>query len=246
MRLTRIYVDRSLAEASDYVLTGATAHYLISVLRVHDRTALVLFNGQGGEFEAQVQGIRKASVHVRTGGYHAIERESPLKIVLGHSVCRGERSDYVMQKATELGVVRLDPLMAERTVVRLESGRAARRVAHWQSIAVQACEQGGRNRVPMVSAVQNVADWLTEQPENSLKLVLDTDASDSLQAIPKPSASTTVVVLVGPEGGFTLQELALAKAAGFSTITLGPRILRADTAAIAAVAGLQLQFGTFY
>jgi 16S rRNA (uracil1498-N3)-methyltransferase len=203
-----------------------------------------LFNGRGGEFEAQVQWVRKGRVQIRTACHRAIERESSLTIVLGHSVCRGERSDYVIQKATELGVMRIDPLMTERTVVRLESQRAARRVTHWQSIAVQACEQCGRNRVPKVSSVRYIADWLSQQPEDSFKLVFDTNAHHRIQSL--PWSGGPVAVLVGPEGGLTAQELELAEAAGFSAVNLGPRIMRADTASIAAVVALQLRFGDLY
>ncbi|MFZ0257454.1 MAG: 16S rRNA (uracil(1498)-N(3))-methyltransferase [Gammaproteobacteria bacterium] len=241
MRLSRIYIDLPLTEYTEYILTGATAHYLSSVLRVHDGIPLVLFNGQGGQFEAQVQWMRKGKIQVRTGGHNAVERESPLTIFLGHSVCRGERSDYVIQKATELGVTRVDPLSTERTVVRLEAHRAVRRVAHWQSIAIQACEQCGRNRVPNVSSIKYITDWLIEHPDNNSKLVLDTNAHHSVRDIPTPTGP--FVLLVGPEGGLTSEELRLVKAAGFAAVNLGPRTMRADTATIAGLVALQLQFG---
>ncbi|MGC1951301.1 MAG: 16S rRNA (uracil(1498)-N(3))-methyltransferase [Gammaproteobacteria bacterium] len=241
MRLSRIYVDLPLTGHTEYILTGATAHYLSSVLRVQEGIPLVLFNGQGGQFEAQVQWMRKGMIRVRTGDYKAVERESPLTIFLGHSVCRGERSDYVIQKATELGVMRVDPLLTDRTVVRLAAQRAARRVAHWQSIAVQACEQCGRNRVPKVSSIKPIAEWLVNHPENSSRLILDTNAHRGVGAIPTPIGP--VVILVGPEGGLTSQELRLATTWGFSAVNLGPRTLRADTATIAGLVALQLHFG---
>jgi 16S rRNA (uracil1498-N3)-methyltransferase len=241
MRLTRVYVALPLKENSEYILTGETAHYLRSVLRVRDGISLVLFNGKKGQFEAVVQWVRKGHVKIRTGKYEAVERESPLTVILGHGVCRGGRFDYVVQKATELGVARVDPLLAERTVVRLESHRSVRRVAHWQSIAVQACEQCGRNRVPKVSSIRHVADWLVEQPENSSRLVLDTNTHQRIRSIPRPTGP--VVVLVGPEGGLTAAELRLAEMAGFCAVHLGPRTMRADTATIAGLVALQLEFG---
>ena len=241
MRLLRVYVALPLKEHTEYILAGATAHYLSSVLRVREGSPLVLFNGQGGQFEGLVQWVRKGRVQVRTVGYEAIERESPLTICLGHSVCRGARSDYVVQKATELGVARIDPLQTERTVVRVESNRAVRRVAHWHSIAVRACEQCGRNRVPKVSSISYIADWLVRQPDNSSRLVLDRTAPRRVNGIPRPTGP--VVVLAGPEGGLTSTELALAEASGFSAVHLGPRTMRADTATIAGLVALQLQFG---
>lgn len=241
MRLTRIYVAQPLREHTEYLLTGATGHYLSSVLRVRDGIPLVVFNGRGGQFEAQVRSARNSRVRIRTGNFEAVERESPLTIFFGHSICRGERSDYVMEKATELGVSRVDPLFTERTTVRLESHRAARRVAHWQAIAVKACEQCGRNRVPKVSPIKQIKDWLAEQPANSTRLVFDRNAHRCVHDI--YSLTDPVIVLVGPEGGLTSAELSFAERTGFAAVHLGPRIMRADTAAIAALAALQLQFG---
>lgn len=241
MRLTRVHVALPLAEHAEYRLTGATAHYLTRVLRVHDGSPLLVFNGKGGQFQAQVQAVRKGEVKIRTGRYEAVERESPVAIVLGHSLCRAERSDYVVQKATELGVSRIDPLLTERTMVRLEAQRALRRVTHWQAIAVHACEQCGRNHVPEISPVRSLGDWLAGQWATAVRLVLDKRACGCLQAMPE--ATGQVVVLIGPEGGFTAAELRLAETAGFNAFQLGPRTMRSDTATVAALVALQLRFG---
>ncbi len=241
MRLSRVYVAEPLTEHAEYILTGATGHYLSSVLRVHDGNPLVVFNGQGGEFEAKVQSVQNEKVRIRTGSYVAVELESPLTIFLGHSICRGDRSDYVIQKATELGVARVDPLVTERTTVRLESHRAVRRVAHWQSIAVKACEQCGRNRVPEVSSVKHIVNWFSEQRDNSSRLVFQRNARRRISGISSPTGP--VVLLVGPEGGLTSSELKLAASAGFAAVHLGPRTMRADTACVAALTVLQLRFG---
>ncbi|MGF1614088.1 MAG: 16S rRNA (uracil(1498)-N(3))-methyltransferase [Gammaproteobacteria bacterium] len=241
MRLSRVFASLPLAEHTEYVLTGATAHYLSTVLRLQRGMSLWVFNGEGGQFEAQVQWVRKGAVQIRTGNHQTMERESPLRIILGHSLCRAERSDYVIQKAAELGVIRIDPLLTERTVVRLDSYRAERRVAHWQSVAVEACEQCGRDRLLAVSPIKQMTDWLAESPVDGLGLVLDPTAQCGLDSVAPPTAGVTL--LMGPEGGLTSRELELAQAAGFSAVHLGPRTLRADTAAIAAVVALQLRFG---
>lgn len=241
MRVSRLYVDRPLVEDAEYRLTGERAHYLGSVLRLRVGSSLMLFNGRGGEFEATVQATRADTIYVRTVQHRTIERESSLAIRLAQSICRGERMDWVIQKAVELGITRIDPLVTERTVVRLNARRAAHRVDHWRTIAIHTCEQCGRNRIPIVSPINELADWLIERPREELKLVLDQRTPNGLDSI--DYAGDTVTMLVGPEGGFTMQERALVKTAGFATLALGFRTLRTETAAIVGLAAIQLVLG---
>lgn len=242
MRLSRIYVDLALIESAEYELTAETAHYIASVLRLKPGAPLVLFNGAGGEFEAQIEAVARGVVRVRTTRFQASARESPLSVCLGQGVARGERMDYIVQKAVELGVTRVDPLLTERVVVRLDGTRAQRRVAHWHGIAIHACEQSGRTRVPVMSAIAPLDRWLQRQPPpGGLKLILDPDADQGLTGIDYDGGPITL--LIGPEGGLSAQERQLANDAGFIGIAFGPRVLRTETAAVAAVTALQLRFG---
>jgi 16S rRNA (uracil1498-N3)-methyltransferase len=178
---------------------------------------------------------------VAVGAERAVERESPLLLTLAQGVSRGERMDLVMQKATELGVTRLVPVLTERSVVRLDASQAERKLAHWRGIAIAACEQSGRNRPPEVSPPQALADFLRAGVDSGTRLLLAPAAQLRLPEIPRPV--TAVTVLIGPEGGLTQEEQERAMAAGFVGVRLGPRVLRTETAALAALALLQQEFG---
>ena len=212
------------------------------MLRLRVGASLALFNGQGGEYAASIDKAHGGSVTVAVGAASAIERESPLELTLAQGVSRGERMDLVVQKATELGVSRLVPLLTERSVVQLSAQHAQRKVNHWRAIAVAACEQCGRNRLPQLAAPAALSDFLRgADAAGHTRLLLSAHGTVTLAELARPAAGVTV--LIGPEGGLTDEEAQAAIAAGFTAVRLGPRVLRTETAAIAALALLQRQFG---
>jgi 16S rRNA (uracil1498-N3)-methyltransferase len=247
VRLTRVYVDAPLASGQRVNLPPGAAAHLTRVLRLGRGDALTVFNGQGGEYPAEIVAVNGGQVTIALGEHRALERESPLAITLAQGISRGERMDLVLQKATELGVAQLVPLLTERSVVRLDALKSQRKLNHWRAIAVAACEQSGRNHLPQIAAPVALADFLRaarEAPEHDgglTRVLLSPDAARGIEQIEaRPSALT---VLIGPEGGFTEEEQAQALAGGFAAVRFGPRVLRTETAAIAALALLQGRFG---
>jgi len=253
VRLTRVYVDAPLAAGERVILEGNAASHVTRVLRLRVGEALTLFNGAGGEYAASIDAARGGRLTVAVGEPRAVERESPLTLTLAQGVSRGERMDLVVQKATELGVSGIVPLFTERSVVRLGAEQAERKLNHWRAIAIAACEQSGRNRLPKVAPPVSLADLLRSgtDPEGDASgcgvqdmcLLLSPGATSRIDALPRPA--TSVTVLIGPEGGLTNAEQEAAVAAGFLPVRLGPRVLRTETAAIAALALLQREFGDF-
>jgi 16S rRNA (uracil1498-N3)-methyltransferase len=213
------------------------------VLRLKTGDVLTLFNGRGGESEARIEGAKGASVTVAVGEHRTVERESPLHVTLAQGIARGERMDLVVQKATELGVRTLVPLLTGRSVVRLDAQQAARKVSHWLAVAVGACEQCGRNRLPGVTAPRRLSEFVRDRaaPSDGARLLLSPHAKLTLRELPRPL--TAVTVLIGPEGGLTDEEVQAALGAGYTAVRLGPRMLRTETAAIVALTVLQQQFG---
>ena len=226
---------------------GAARH--VQVLRLQPGAVITLFNGgsiapgsTGGEFDATVTRMGRSDVKVLVGAHHAIEREAPRAVHLLAGITANERMDWLVEKATELGAASLTPLLAERSVLKLKGERGDKKRAHWQAVAVAACEQCGRNRVPMVHEAVSLAEWLAAPPQpvdsmTRLVLSLHPDARPLQEAGP---ASGPVWLLSGPEGGLTPAEEAAALAAGFIAVTLGPRVLRAETAPLAVLAALTL------
>ncbi len=240
MRLTRVYLDAPLEAGGRVTLTGSAARHLTRVLRLRPGQALTLFNGGGGEYAATIEAVHGEKIAVAVGEAQAIERESPLSLTLAQGVSRGERMDLVVQKATELGASSIVPLLTERSVVRFSAPQAARKLEHWRAIAIAACEQSGRNRLPKVLSLLPLADFLGQAGSGS-RLLLSPTGSIRIQDVPSPISSVTV--LIGPEGGLADAEQSAALAAGFTAVRLGPRILRTETAAIAALTVLQREFG---
>lgn len=240
MRLTRIYHSTSLTAGDRAELSNSAANHVTRVLRLSVGAPLILFNGEGGEFPATIEILDRKSVTVRLGEFNPRERESPLTIWLAQGISRGERMDYTVQKAVEMGVSRIIPVFTEHCGVQLDEERIKKRLRHWQGVAISACEQCGRNRIPHIAPPAKLSEWLME-PVNGLRLVLDPDAEYSLPQIPSPNGRITL--LVGPEGGLSAQELELAKQAGHVGLRLGPRILRTETAAVAALAAAQALWG---
>ena len=240
MRLTRVYVEQALAAGRAAVLSGTAANHVARVLRAREGDSLTLFDGRGGEYAAIITGVRKDTVQVDVHEHRPIERESALDLTLVQGVSRGERMDWVMQKATELGVRRIVPVMTERAVVRLDDKHGQRKVQHWRAIVVAACEQCGRNRVPDVAVPLGFHETLRALDAETTRVLLSPAGTLRVRDLPRP---TKVTLLIGPEGGLSDNEEHAAVAARFQQVQLGPRILRTETAALAALAALQHDFG---
>jgi 16S rRNA (uracil1498-N3)-methyltransferase len=240
VRLTRVYVEQALAAGQSASIGGTAANHIARVLRLREGAALTLFDGRGGEYAASVTGIRKETVQVDVHEHRVIERESALDLTLVQGVSRGERMDWVMQKATELGVRRIVPVLTERTVVRLDDRQGERKLQHWRAIVAAACEQCGRNRVPEVTSPLGLYETLRTLDTEATRVLLSPAGKLRVGDLPRP---TRVTLLIGPEGGLADNEEYAAVAAGFRQVQLGPRILRTETAALAALAALQHDFG---
>jgi 16S rRNA (uracil1498-N3)-methyltransferase len=235
----RAYVEAALREGATVALPDAVAHHLTSVLRMRAGDAFIVFNGEGGEFEATLDAIGKKSVTARIGAHRATDRESPLSITLAQCVSKGERMDYTVQKAAELGASEIVPLTSTNSVVKLDAERWEKKLEHWRGVIVSACEQSGRTRVPKLHPVTPIIDWIAQA--QGTKIILAIGATQSLRTMQKPSGP--IALLAGPEGDFSAEELRAARAAGFVSIGMGPRILRTETAGIAALAAIQALWG---
>jgi 16S rRNA (uracil1498-N3)-methyltransferase len=240
MRLTRVYVNEALTSDSIVELPPDTASHLSKVLRARIGDEIILFNGDGREFVGAIESVRGSHVSAAVGRSTTVDRESPFAVTLVQCVPRGDRMDFIVQKATELGVTRVVPVLSQRSVVRLDAAQAESKAAHWRAVAVNACEQCGRNRVPIVEAPSPLVDYLGNSTPASARLVLEPEAEPGAVAL-DPIAS--VEIAVGPEGGFAADELDAFRIAGFARVRLGPRILRTETAAIVALTWLQTRFG---
>lgn len=247
MRLTRVHADAALAEAATLLLPERAAAHVVRVLRMRVGDPLAVFDGAGAEHDAEIASVRGERVEVRVGARRASAPESALAITLVQGVSRGERMDYTVQKATELGVHRIVPVLAARSVVRLDAAQAARKLEHWRGVAISACEQCGRATVPEVAIPRRYDEHLATLPRSAdappLRLLLAPDGPRSPRDLPEDLRQ--VELLVGPEGGLTDEEERLATARGYIGLRLGPRVLRTETAAAAAIAALQALRGDF-
>lgn len=238
MRLTRIYYQDSINLTDKIILSGTASHHLITVLRIKPADQLIIFNGDGNEYLAEVVELQKKTLGVKIIEKKSPLRESPLSIELAQGISRGDRMDYVIQKAVELGVNAITPLFTERCGVKLTSDRMDRRVAHWRAIIIGACEQSGRLKIPILNEPLTLTEWL-ELKKEGLKLVCLPE-HDSVLKMEKPLSLT---LLVGPEGGLSRKEVQQATNSGYHGMQLGPRILRTETAAIVAVTTAQVHWG---
>jgi len=211
-----------------------------AVLRLRRGNAVVLFNGEGGEFSAELTRVSRRDARAHVISRQTSERESPLVIALAQCVSSGDRMDATLQKSTELGVSRIVPIASERSVMRLSSDRADRRVAHWRNVVIAACEQCGRNHVPEVAAIIDFDGFLGQAAADGLRLLLAPDADRDLKRLEPPGK---VTLLVGPEGGLAPEERQRAERRGFVAVRFGPRVLRTETAPLAAIAAMQALWG---
>jgi len=239
---TRLFVSGELINGAELELDGDRARYLGKVLRVRVGDSITVFNGKGPQWPAIVTRVSRSAVGLELGESFEAGSESPLKIHLVQGISRGERMDFVVQKATELGVKRITPVLTEYGVVKLSPDRAEKRREHWQKIASSACEQSGRTRLPLIDTPMPLKNWFGDKPASvDADLILAPHASVPLASISPPD--TKVCVLIGPEGGFSDNEYGDAEVSGFNAVSLGPRILRTESAAIATLAVLQSLWG---
>ncbi|TWI02735.1 16S rRNA (uracil1498-N3)-methyltransferase [Luteimonas cucumeris] len=242
MRLTRAFVDMPLAIGQRLALPDATAAHLVRVLRLAEGDACVLFNGDGHDYDARLLSANKRGAQAEVLASRAVDNESPLRIVLLQGIARGEKMDLILQKATELGVAGIVPVLAERTEVKLDAERRAKRTAHWRNVVVSACEQSGRARVPDLASPLPLAEAAAGLPTDALKLTLDPAGERSARTL-GTLPSGVIAIAIGPEGGWSPRDRETLGAAGFEGLGLGPRILRTETAGLAAIAALQSRFG---
>ena len=248
MRIPRIFSDQALAKGGDILLDASGARHVISVLRLKPGDALIVFNGHGGEYSARLLDADGKHARVQLEHYQEGLPPSPLSITLAVGLSKGDRMDWVIQKAVELGVQRICPLLTERCEVRLKDQRAERKSRHWRAIAQSACEQSGQNRVPQIASpvALQAALAATGQVVDACKLILDPRASQSLAALLGSWTSrqpASVILFSGPEGGFSDDEVDFVTRQGFTPVGLGPRVLRTETAPLAACALLQGYWG---
>lgn len=244
MRLTRVFVDQKLVSGKGVGIPEQSGLHLTRVLRLDAGAPVTLFDGTGGEYAATLERDGK-KVWARVGAFAGAERESPLDITLLQGIARGERMDLIVQKATELGVARIVPVFAERSVVKADAKQRERKLEHWQAIAIAACEQCGRNRVPQVSEPRGLGDAVDALPEGAARCLLAADGGESLVAFATRTRGRSLALLIGPEGGIADNEQQFARANGFVACRLGPRTLRTETAGLAALATLQAVAGDF-
>ena len=240
MRIPRIFTNSPLAVGSQCQLDDNAANHVGRVLRMQAGQALLLFNGDGHDYHATITEAGKKHVLVAVTEAAENETESPLRVVLAQTLSKGDRMDYAVQKAVEMGVSEIVPLTTERCDVKLKGDREDKRLRHWQQVAISAAEQCGRARVPEIQPVMTVQQWLEHARACDLRLVLHHRTERSLNTLEKPSS---IALMIGPEGGLTAEEIALAEDNGFLPVALGPRVLRTETAPVAAIALCQWLWG---
>ena len=242
MRIPRVHVSQTLQAGREVLLPDQAGEHLARVLRLERGHPLILFNGDGREYDATLGSLARHAVSAEVVGARAVDRESPLPLTLAQGIARGEKMDWILQKATELGVARIVPIVTERTEVKLDEERAERRLLHWTSVIAGACEQSGRARLPIIEAPLRLERWLgTLVEHNDLRLALVPGGDTTLRTL--PSMAHGAIVCVGPEGGLSDHDAAMLRGSGFLSLRLGPRILRTETAGIAALAALQALHG---
>jgi 16S rRNA (uracil1498-N3)-methyltransferase len=240
MRRSRVYTSQPMESGLQIELTDSAGHYLSRVLRLTAGDSVILFNGDGSDYAAMIVEIQRQQVSLRITDSKLSENESKLKITLVQAISRGERMDYSLQKATELGVHCIQPISSRRVEVHLDEKRLRKKLEHWQKVVISACEQSGRAVIPEVKTPVSLADWLASA-DDSLRVVLDPSAQSKLSQLPTTVAD--ISLLVGPEGGFSEEELQDLASEGVMAVSLGPRVLRTESAGPAAIAVLQAIYG---
>ena len=247
MNTPRFHSAQALSVGMSVDLCESAARHAVRVLRLREGDALTLFDGRGGEYAARISRSGRDAVCVDVLQWRDSECESPVDVTLVQALQAGEKMDFTVQKAVELGVGRIVPVAAQRSVVRLEGDRARKRVAHWQAVAVSACEQCGRNRVPQIDELVSLQQWLRLPVAGMevLRVTLDPRATQTFDTMPRTGEDARIELLIGAEGGLSPEEMELARQAGYRGVRLGPRVLRTETAGLAALAAIQCLWGDF-
>lgn len=243
-RTPRLHVEEELRPGTRLVLPAEAAHHAARVLRLGAGDALMLFDGRGGEYEARILALERGRATVAVGAHQARERESPLAVILVQGISSGEKMDFTIQKAVELGVASIRPVLTGKSIVRLSAERGRAKAAHWRRIAISACEQCGRNRIPDVREARELGACLQDLQSGAPRVLLAADANETLGQV-AGERTGAIVLAAGPEAGFSAVEEALLVRAGFVRVRLGPRVLRTETAALAALAALNALRGDF-
>ncbi|KAB2921201.1 MAG: 16S rRNA (uracil(1498)-N(3))-methyltransferase [Dechloromonas sp.] len=242
MNLPRFYCREALSPGAHVELPEPVARHAVRVLRLPPGAPMILFDGRGGEYLAHIERIERDRVLAELADWRDVERESPLAVTLVQALQAGEKMDFTIQKAVELGVRDIVPVESRRSVMRLSGDRAGKRVAHWQGVAAAACEQCGRNQVPLVAPLERLESWLARPADGVLRLMLAPDGEQALADLPP---AQNIQLLIGAEGGLDPQEMMAARQVGFRAVRLGPRVLRTETAGLAALALIQGLWGDF-
>ncbi|TDF34430.1 16S rRNA (uracil(1498)-N(3))-methyltransferase [Alteromonadaceae bacterium M269] len=240
MQIPRIFHPDLLATDSKVTLTPDATNHVANVLRLKEEHPIVLFNGDGNEYSAHIALAKKREVVAMVDAKLSLSVESPLPIHLGQGISKGDRMDLVIQKSVELGVQEITPIITERCVVKLSPERWQKKQQQWQKIIVGACEQSGRNSLPKLNDVVTLNDWV-KQSTSELRLTLDPKSEQRMSQL--PYSHQGIRLMIGPEGGFSDREVYISKEAGYASVSMGPRILRTETAALTSIAILQSQFG---
>jgi len=243
----RFYYPDRLSNGAEVHLPAETGNHAVHSLRLGVGDPVVLFDGHGGEYKASISRIQRGIVTVKTENFVDRSAEAPLELILAQGLSSGERMDFTIQKAVELGITAIHPIATERSMMKLSGERATRKTRHWRKLAIAACEQCGRNRLVQVSEPVRFDVWLNQQspaPDmEELRILLSPDANGKLDGL--PAKATRIILLAGPEGGLSASETGAALRWNFQPVRLGPRILRTETAALAALAAIQLRWGDF-
>jgi 16S rRNA (uracil1498-N3)-methyltransferase len=239
MRVPRVFVPLSFAAGAEITLPETQAHYLTRVLRMESGRPLIVFNGEGGSYAAQIIQASKNACAIKLGEFTPENSQSPLDCGLAIGISKGDRFEYVLQKACELGVTHIYPLFTSRTEVRLDAARQNKKTEHWHQVLISSCEQNGRNLIPQLNSPQAISEFLPLATAD-LKLVLHHRANQALNSYTTPQS---VCLLIGPEGGLSDDEITQAQQQGFNPLVLGPRILRTETAPLVALSLVQYQWG---
>jgi len=238
MRIPRVHIAQTLSAGHQVLLPEQAGEHIARVLRLERGHPLILFNGDGREYDATLVSLAKRAVSAEVVATRFVDRESPLPLTLAQGIARGEKMDWILQKATELGVARIVPLVTERTEVKLDEERVVRRMLHWTSVIAGACEQSGRTRLRQRDPPQRIEHWLETLVDRSdLRLALTPGGGVTPRTL--PAMSQGAILCVGPEGGLSEHDSVMLVQTGFLSLRLGPRILRTETAGIAALAALQ-------
>jgi 16S rRNA (uracil1498-N3)-methyltransferase len=244
MRITRCYVPFDLQAGRKLVLPDHTAQHLVRVLRLSVGQALILFNGDGSDYHAKLISHDKRHSEVEISHAETVDNESPVRITLAQGVARGEKMDWILQKATELGVQHFAPVLTERTEVKLDAERADKRVEHWIGVVISACEQSKRTRIPSID-MPVALNQFAARDNSSIKLALDPEGQLSVADLSSMPVENGITLVVGPEGGLGERDLSILNTGGYRGLRLGPRILRTETAGLAAISAIQAVLGDF-